>query len=136
MPAPARPRPTESKFRILYLGSDLELVKALRRVLTKPDYQLVTCADRETAILFLKSTIPYELFLVDLEWRDGEGLKLARLAHSKLYRKQMPIALLAARELSDEIRTRSRRAGVTDWITKTPDVAEVAEAIKLVLSNE
>jgi ActR/RegA family two-component response regulator len=83
MPAPARPRPTESKFRILYLGSDLEMVKALRRVLTKPDYRLVTCADRDTALLFLKSAIPYALLLVDLEWRDGEGLKLARLAPSQ-----------------------------------------------------
>jgi DNA-binding response OmpR family regulator len=136
MPASEHSRSTESRFRILYLGSDLELVKVLRGVLAKPDYRLVTCADRETALLFLKSTIPYELLLVDLEWQDGEGLKLARLAHSKPYRKQMPIALLAATELSDEIRTRSRRAGVTDWIAKTPEMAEVAEAIKKVMSNE
>ena len=136
MPAPVRPRSTESKFRILYLGSDLELVKALRRVLTKADYRLVTCADRETALLFLKSTIPYELLLVDLEWRDGEGLKLARLAHSQRYRKKMPIVVLAATELINEMRTRSRRAGITDWIPKTPDTTEVAEAIKKVMSNE
>jgi DNA-binding response OmpR family regulator len=135
MPASARSRSTESRFRILYLGSDLELVKALRGVLAKRDYRLVTCADSETALLFLKSTIPYELLLVDLDWRDGEGLKLARLAHSKRHRKQMPIALLAASELSDEIRTRSCRAGVTDWIT-TQEMAEVAEAIKKVMSNE
>jgi DNA-binding response OmpR family regulator len=136
MPAPARPRSTESKFKILYLGSDLELVTALRGVLTKPDYRLVTCADRETALLFLKSAIPYELLLIDLEWREGEGLKLARLAHSKPYRKQMPIALLAATELSNEMKTRARRVGVTDWITKRPDTTEVAEAIKKVMSNE
>jgi DNA-binding response OmpR family regulator len=133
MPADARPRSLETKFRILYLGSDLELVKALRKVLTKPDYRLVTCGDRETAILFLKSTIPYELFLVDLEWRDGEGLKLARFARSQHHRKRMPIALLAATELSDEMRTRSRRAGVTYWLPKAPDMTEVAQAIKKVI---
>lgn len=136
MPAPARPRSLETKFRILYLGSDLELVKALRKVLTKPDYRLVTCADRETAILFLESTIPYELFLVDLKWRDGEGLKLARLAHSKGYRKQMPIALLAATVMSDELKRQSRRAGVSDWITKTPDMGGVIEAIRRLLGIE
>jgi DNA-binding response OmpR family regulator len=136
MPAYARSGSLESKFRILYLGSDFELVKALRGVLAKPDYRLVTCADRETALLFLESTIPYELLLVDLQWRDGEGLKLARLAHSKPCRQQMPIALLAASELSDEIRRRCRRAGVTDWIIKTLDMAEVAEAVKKVMSNE
>jgi DNA-binding response OmpR family regulator len=136
MPAPARPRPTESRLRVLYLGSDLELVTALRKVLTKPDYRLVTCSDRGTALLFLKSTIPYELLLVDLEWRDVEGLKLARLAHSQSHRRQMPIALLAATELSDEITTRSRKAGVTDWITKTPDMADVAQAIKKVMTKK
>jgi hypothetical protein len=36
MPAPARPRSTESRFRILYLGSDLELITALRGVLANP----------------------------------------------------------------------------------------------------
>src|SRR6266550_616878 len=136
MPAAARPRSKESTLRVLYLGSDLKLVTALRGVLAKPDYRLVTCADRETALLFLKSTIPYELLLVDLEWRGGEGLKLARLAHSKRHRKQMPIALLAATELSNEMRIRSRKAGVTKWITKTSDRAEVAEAIRKVMTTE
>lgn len=135
MPAPARPRSLETKFRILYLGSDLELVRALRKVLTKPQCRLVTCGDRETAFLFLKSTIPYELFLVDLEWRDSEGLKLARFARSQRHRKQMPIALLAAAELSDEVKTRSRRAGVTYRLLKTPDMAEVVEGIKKVVGN-
>jgi ActR/RegA family two-component response regulator len=74
--------------------------------------------------------------LVDLEWRDGEGLKLARLAHSQRYRKKMRIVVLAATELINKMRTRSRRAGVTDWIPKTADTAKVAEAIKKVMSNE
>jgi hypothetical protein len=54
MQAPTHPRATEAKFRLLYFGSDLELVAALRKVLTKPDYRLVTCSDRESAILFLQ----------------------------------------------------------------------------------
>jgi hypothetical protein len=31
---------TKSKFRIFYLGNDLELIAALRHALTEPDYRL------------------------------------------------------------------------------------------------
>jgi DNA-binding response OmpR family regulator len=102
MSAPTRPRSTESRFRVLYLGEDLELMAALRKVLTKPDYQLVACSDHESAILFLKSEIPYNLLVIDLEWPGAEGLKLARLAHSQGHRKRMPIILVASTESSRE----------------------------------
>jgi DNA-binding response OmpR family regulator len=130
MPAPTRLRSTESKFRVLYLGDDLELRAALRKVLTKSDYQLVTCSDRDSAILFLKSEIPYHLLLIDLEWPGAEGLKLARLAHSQRHRKRMPIILVVAAESSRELRAQARRAGVTEWVTKTPDMGAFSAAIR------
>lgn len=130
MLAGARPRSTESKFRLLYLGDDLELVAALRKVLTKSDYHLVTCSERGSAVLFLKSEIPYDLLLIDLEWRGEEGLKLARLAYSQRYRKRMPIILVAATESSNELQALVGRAGVTSWVTKTGDMGAVSEAIR------
>ena len=138
MQASTRPRRKESgesgesrdsKFRLLYLGSDLELIAALKKALTEPDYRLVSCSERESAILFLKSEIPYDLLLIDLEWRGKEGLKLARLAHSLPHRKRMPIILVAATELSSKLQTLAGRAGVNECVTKTPDMAAVIEAI-------
>jgi DNA-binding response OmpR family regulator len=130
MQASTRPRLTESKFRLLYLGTDLELMAAVRQVLTEPDYRLVTCSDRESAILFLKSEIPYHLLLIDLEWRGKEGLKLARLARSLQHRKRMPIILVTARKLSSATKTSARRAGVNESLTKTPDIGGVSKAIR------
>jgi CheY-like chemotaxis protein len=115
----------------LYLGTDLELVAALRRVLTESGYRLVTCSDRETAILFLKSEIPYDLLLIDLEWRGTEGLKLARLAHSLRHRKRMPIILVAATELSSDLKVSARKVGMNKCVTKTtPDVDALSQAIR------
>jgi len=122
-------RSTESMFRLLYLESDLALVTALRKELRKPDYRLVTCSDRESAILFLKSEIPYHLLLIDLEW-DSEGLKLTRLAHSQRHRKRLAIILVTAAESSKELQVLTRRAGVTHWVAKTPDMGAVSEAIR------
>lgn len=130
MPDHTRPRLTKSKFRLLYPGNDLELMASLRRALTEPDYRLVSCSDRETAILFLKSDIQYDLLLIDLEWREKEGLKVARLTRSLQHRKQMPIILVAATGLTSQVRKLARRAGVNECFTKTPDMTAAIEAIR------
>jgi len=133
MPASTRPRSVESgesKFRLLYLGADLEVITALRKALTEPDYRLVSCSDRESAIMFLKSEIPYDLLLIDFEWQEAEGLKLARLAHSLPHRKRMPIILVAATGLSSQLKSKAVRAVVSKCVTKTPDMGAVSEAIR------
>jgi CheY-like chemotaxis protein len=115
----------------LYLGTDLELIAAVRQVLTEPDYRLVTCSHREGAVLFLRSEIPYDLLLIDLEWRGKEGLKLARIAHSLRHRKRMPIILVAATELSSDLKVSARKAGMNKCVTKTtPDVDALSQAIR------
>ena len=129
MLATTRPRSTDSKFRLLYLGNDLKLMTAVRQVLTLPIYRLVACSDRESAILFLESEIPYDLLLIDLDWRGKEGLKLARLAHSLQHRKRMPIILVAGR-MSSDIQALARKAGVKKCVTKKPDLGAVSDAIR------
>lgn len=127
---PTCPRSTESKFRLLYLGADLKLIAAVRQVLAEPDYGLVACSDHGSAILFLQSEIPYDLLLIDLGWCGREGMELARLAHSLPNRKQMPIILVAARELSSDLKTLARKAGINTCVTKTPDLDAVSQAIR------
>jgi response regulator RpfG family c-di-GMP phosphodiesterase len=133
---PTHPRSTESKFRLLYLGTDLELIAAVRQVLTEPDYRLVACADYESSILFLKSEIPYDLLLLDFKWQGKEGMKLARLAHSLRHRKRMPIILVAATELSSRLKLLARKAGVKKCLMKTPDMGAVSKTIRQMIEEE
>jgi CheY-like chemotaxis protein len=134
MLAPRRPRPGKSKFRVLYLGSDLALMAAVRQILTQPDYQVVTCSDRESAVLFLKSKIPYDLLLIDLEWRGKDGLKLARLAHSLRHRKRMPkILVSSSNALSSDLKALARNAGVNEWVRKSP--GSIIEAIRRLIGD-
>lgn len=119
---------TEPKFRLLYLGNDLKLIAALRQVLAEPVYQLVTCADRENAMLFLKSDIPYDVLLVDFEWRKKDGLEVARLARKLRHRKRMPI-LLAGAKLNRQTREAAAKAGVRECVLKTQDVGEVIKRV-------
>ena len=121
---------TKPKFRLLYLGNDSKFIAALRQVLAEPVYLLVTCADRESAVLFLKSDIPYEVLLIDLEWRGKNGLEVARLARKLRHRKRMPIVLLVGAKLNRRRQTVAAEAGVTTWMLKTE---KIEEAIKRVM---
>ena len=123
-PACQNPTSTETKFRVLYLGNDLKLMAALRQVLPEPVYLLVTCSDRESAVLFLKSDIPYEVLLIDFEWRKKDGVEVARLARKLRHRKRMPIVLLG-NKLSRHTKANAAKAGVTQCLLKTQDVGEV-----------
>lgn len=129
MLADAGPRVSESKFRLLYFGADLKLITALKQTLTKPTYQLVTSSNYEDAVLFLRSRIPYHLLLIDFEWREAEGLKLARRARSLRHRKRMPIVVVAAKDPGRETKMLARKAGVTEWVLKTEDVGEVIKQL-------
>jgi CheY-like chemotaxis protein len=130
-----RPRPTESKFRLLYLGTDLKLIAAVREVLTEPDYRLVACSHPESAVLFLRSEIPYDLLLIDFEWQGTEGMELARLVHSLGHRERMPIILVAPTNLSSDVRTLARAAGINECVTKTPDGVALSEAIRRLIDS-
>ena len=129
MLADAGSQTTQSKFLLLYFGADLKLIAAVQQVLTKPDYQLVTSSNYDDAVLFLRSRIPYDLLLIDFEWRRQEGLKLARRGRSIRHRKRMPIVLVAAREPGSDARMLARKAGVAEWILKTEDIGEVIAQI-------
>ena len=130
MLASMRPRATESKFRLLYLGSDMRLMTAVRHVLRPPDYQVVACSDRDSAVLFLRSEIPYDLLLIDFEWRGKDGLKLARLARSQRHRKRMPKIMVASIGLGSDLETFARNAGVKECVMKSPEAGSVIEVIR------
>ena len=129
MLASAHAQFTKTKFRLLYLGSDLALISALRKDLTEPDYRLVACSDRGSAIMFLQSEIPYDLLLIDLEWRGREGLKLARLTRSLPRREGMPIVLVGV-ELSKHTMKLASRAGINKCVMKTADMSAVSKVIR------
>jgi len=119
---------TEARFRILYLGSDLEFIKALREQLPKK-YRLVTCSDSGSARLFLQSEIVYHLLLIDFDWKGLDGLEMSVIARPQQQRKRMPIILLIHASLRSDRKAQARRAEVDECIKKK-DVTNVINAVR------
>ena len=118
-------------FRLLYVGSDQQWLAALREHLRKPEFQFVSCADRGTAILFLKGEARYHLLLFELDMRGTNGLELASLARSLPHREQLPIIVVAEDEVTDPLEERARRAGASEYLTKTGDISVAAASVLL-----
>jgi CheY-like chemotaxis protein len=130
MPGSICPRNTQPKIRVLYLGVHQELIDSLRKGLNETGYQIVSCADGESAITFLKSDISYQLLLIDFDWREHEVLKLASVARLLKHRKPMPIVLVATTELSRQVRALARNAGVNECVPKATDPASLIQTIR------
>src|SRR6202140_5429295 len=116
-------------FRLLYVGSDQLWLAALREVLRKPEYHIVSCPDRGSAILFLKGDARYHLLLFELDLRGTNGLELARLARSLPHREKLPIIIVAGEEITDQLEELARSAGANECLTKTGDISGAAATV-------
>jgi CheY-like chemotaxis protein len=127
------PTHSDARFRILYVGNDLDLIAALRTFLTKPDHKIVTCMDCSSAVFFLKGDPRYELLVFDLGLGSRRVLKLIPLARSLSHRRHLPIIVLtetmgaAAEELP--------RTGSADDVLSRNDMGGVARSVARLLTS-
>lgn len=128
MSASTPPGSTESKFRLLYLGNDLDLIAASRKALAEAEYGLVACSDWGSATLFLKSEIQYNALLIDFDWSGGKGVELAGLARSLRHRKRIPIILVAAKS-TDILKRVASEAGIKHCVIKTGDAKNLSDVV-------
>lgn len=117
------PREQEPQ-RILCVGSDLCRLAALREVLKKPAFHIVSCPDRGSATLFINCDTRYDFFLFDFEMRDLAAFELAELAQSLNHRRRVAI-MIAASEANTNLEEFARNAGVWKCVSKNGDTAEV-----------
>jgi response regulator RpfG family c-di-GMP phosphodiesterase len=104
-----------ARFRLLFVGGDVQFLRALRGVLTEPDYHIVSCPHVDSAMDFLKGNPRYNLLMFEFELR---GVELTKLARSLAHREHLPIVMLTANKIVDSFRQLSRNARVDEWVSK------------------
>ena len=126
---------SDARFRILYVGNDLDLIAALRGLLTKPDHKIVSCMDCGSAAFFLKGDPKYDLLLLDLELGSARVLKLIPLARSLSHRTHVPIIVLTGSD-SGEAEELTRNASPDEVLCRKDLVGVTQSAARLLRSNE
>ena len=125
-------RGSEPQCRLLYVGSDLSVLKFLRSTFGKPMYHVVSCPDRGSAEMFIKSQIPYQLFIFDHEMRNRAAFDLARLLRSLEHRQNAPAIVIGA-EVDSALHEFTLASGGDDYIPKADDFSAVHRAVRRLL---
>ena len=123
----------KARYRILYVSNDMEFYRALKGILTRPDYDIIYTPHIGTSLILLKSDSRYNLLLIDLEL-DGKrnGLGLAETTRSMVHRAHLPI-VVTANERVNYLEVLGRPAVDACLIKK--NVSASAEAISLLVAD-
>ena len=118
--------PPEAKYRLLYVGADLGLLKFVQEALKADGWFVVRCPGGSLAGAFVRSEIHYDLLMFDEEFIGGSGRELLRLALSLEHRKQTPVMLLVQKECEAV----ARLAGVSVFLRKPEQFKALVEAVR------
>ena len=117
------------QIRLLYVGEDLALIRLLREILPKPLYHVVTCPDRSSAEMFIKSDIRYHLFVFDHEMRHRAAFDLTRLVRTLKHRARLP-AIVVGREAGSNLIEFTRASGGDEYVQKDDSFSAIQKVIE------
>jgi CheY-like chemotaxis protein len=122
------------QIRLLYIGDDRPLMTSLRQLFPKPRYQVVTCPDRGSAEMYIKSEIQYDLFILDHEMRDRAAFDLAQLIRSLPHRQHLSVMIVGT-ESEDSLADFTKAAGGNAYLRKVGMFSEIHKAIGRYLAD-
>ena len=123
------------QIRLLYVGEDLALIRFLREAFHGPEYHVITCPDRGSAEMFIRSEIRYQLFIFDHEMRHRAAFDLTRLVRSLRHRERLP-AIVVGTELGSSLIEFTRASGGDEYVEKCENFSAVRKVIeRFILSS-
>jgi DNA-binding response OmpR family regulator len=121
-----------SQIRLLYVGEDLALIRFLRTAFHGPEYHVVSCPDRDSAERFIKSDIPYHLFIFDHEMRHRAAFELAQLVRSLKHRQSLP-AMIVGEEAENSLNEFTCASGGDQYVQKNDSFSAIHKSVKRLL---
>jgi DNA-binding response OmpR family regulator len=121
--------PTDRRaVRVMVVDDSPEILSIVQRGLQRRGYEVVACADGESALRAISREIP-DLVILDLLLPDIDGIDLCYQMQEVA---EMPVIMLTSRDgVSD--RVEGLRAGADDYVVKPFAMEELAARIEAVL---
>jgi DNA-binding response OmpR family regulator len=122
-----------SKYKILVVDDDPDLLRAMRLRLRANNFEIITAADGYTAIASAQKEHP-DLIILDLGLPAGDGfVVLDRLQKSDAL-SSVPVIVLSARDPQDN-EARALRTGAAAFFQKPADNEELLNVIRVSLPD-
>jgi DNA-binding response OmpR family regulator len=106
------------------------LLQTVRDVLEFAGWYVKPCPDEGYAVAYVESAgHHFDLLLIDHDFRNFSGLKLAERARRQQHRKRTPIILISLEDIAGE----AKRAGADAFLRKPNNLIELVETIRRLL---
>jgi two-component system, OmpR family, response regulator VicR len=119
------------KARILFVEDDKNLNSIVEDILIFKHYEVVSCFDGDTAMIYYSSQ-KFDLVLLDVMMPKMDGITLAREIRKK--DEFTPIIFLTAKSTKEDT-LEGYKVGADDYITKPFDIEELLARIEAVLKR-
>lgn len=120
-----------NKVHILFVEDDRNLNAVIEDILKFKGYDVVSCYDGQTALMYYKNQ-KFDLLIIDVMIPNIDGFTLCR--EIRKYDEFTPIIFLTAKNTKADT-LEGYKAGADDYITKPFDVEELTARIEAVLKR-
>jgi two-component system, OmpR family, response regulator VicR len=121
----------QPKARILFVEDDKNLNSIVEDILIFKNYEVVSCFDGDTAMIYYSSQ-KFDLVLLDVMMPKMDGITLAREIRKK--DEFTPIIFLTAKSTKEDM-LEGYKSGADDYITKPFDIEELLARVEAVLKR-
>lgn len=121
----------QAKAKILFVEDDKNLNSIVEDILIFKNYEVVSCFDGDTAMIYYSSQ-KFDLVLLDVMMPKMDGITLAREIRKK--DEFTPIIFLTAKSTKEDT-LEGYKSGADDYITKPFDIEELLARIEAVLKR-
>ncbi len=122
---------TTVRKRVLVADDDSDVCALVQRVLA-PVADVVTAADAETALSFVRSGPPFDAIISDFMLPGLTGLEFVALVRGAEAGSHVPILMISGHG-SQEVGSRARAVGVDAFLNKPFTLAELRSTVATLL---
>ena len=115
----------------ILLADDSVISRNLIKTLLLKSYEVVESENANDALTIAKNN-EIDLFLLDLNMPDMDGISLTKEIRKDPKNSQKPIIILTS-EVRNEKKQEGKEAGITGWIVKDVDQEKILEVINRII---
>ncbi len=121
------------KKRVLVVDDDVELLNMMRGVLASWGYDVITAASGREAVRIVKGAGEFlDVIILDIVMPDTDGI--ATLRRIRRFNKWIPVLMLTG-YASEERLVKTKRLGISGFMSKGPEFIESARVVKAALGR-
>jgi two-component system alkaline phosphatase synthesis response regulator PhoP len=125
---------TETKYRILVIDDDPDVVELVRDTLEPEGYLVDTALSFKDSELYLSQTVP-DLIVLDLTLPDGDGYELCRMIKRNDMTCNTPVLILSGTTRLDA-KVKGFVDGARKYITKPFELNTLTDSVSKLLKRD